>query len=108
VSLSVLSLVVPKNTPIYKPVQLIYKPTVRRVMQVQAVFPPGCLGTVGIRISDYDNQFFPDTDWLTGDGETVTSIENLMLTNPPRIVIEGYSTAEDWQHIIQIRLYLTQ
>lgn len=103
--LHVVTLTVPANTPQYTPARVELKPGAFDLTRIGILFPNGCLGAVGVRISLRGVQFAPVTGWLYGNGEVVTWDENRSLGADPLIVCEGYSDAEDWPHSLQIRFF---
>lgn len=103
--LHILNLTVPPNTPQYAPVQAVLKPGTFHLSRVGVLFPNGCLGTVGVKISDGGIQFAPVTGWLHGNGEVVTWEENRSLGADARVICEAYSDAEDWPHTLEIRFF---
>jgi hypothetical protein len=98
-----ISLTVPPNTPENKPVNIVLRPTARQLKELSVGFPPGSLGSVFARVSDYGSQILPLSGWINSD----TSIQyNRRLTDQPRLVLEAYSVAEDWPHTIGLSAIL--
>lgn len=104
--LHIVNLTVPPNTPDYAPAQVTLNPGMSYITRIGVLFPNGCLGAVGVRLSLGGVQFAPVTGWLHGNGEVVTWEENRSLGQDPRVVCEGYNNAEDWPHTLEIRFFL--
>jgi len=99
-------LTVPANTPVYSPVNTIVRPTARHITGVSILFPNGVDGAVGIRITDNGNQIIPVNDWLYGNNETIQVNEDRIISDAARLIVEGYSTAEDWNHTVNVRVFM--
>ncbi len=97
---------VPPNTPEKNPVETVLRLTSRNLRSVSLLFPSGCVGAVGIRLSENNNQFAPLEGWIYGENQVISWAENKRLPDSPRISIFGYSLAEDWSHTIDVTLFL--
>jgi hypothetical protein len=100
------TLTVPANTPVYSPVSVVIRPTTRRLKGISILFPSGVDGSVGIRITDNGIQVAPVNDWLYGNNETIAISEDRLLSDASRLIIEGWSSAEDWNHSVNIRVFM--
>ena len=97
------SLTVPPNTPQGRPVTAIIRPTVLYLKELTVDVPPGTLGSVFYRVYDYGLQILPLFGWLN---DSISVAYDRRLTDQPRIILEAYSTAEDWQHTLQFSAIL--
>jgi hypothetical protein len=106
-SLYVVSLTVPPQTSINKPVSEVLIPLDNHITEISMMYPDGCLGTVGIRFLDYGAQFapLPSGRWITGNDNILRWRERRRLSGSPhRLIIEGYSDALDYPHTIEIKM----
>ncbi len=102
------ALEVPANTPEAAPVSMTLTPGAGFLSFIQAIFPPGALGAVGVKVFEAGSQIAPmPYGWAHGNAEVITWQINRRLQGPPyRLVFSGYSTALDWPHTITFRMEL--
>jgi hypothetical protein len=101
------SIVVPPNTPRSVPYLTEIRPTVGYINRISVMFPDGCLGAVGFRLSDGGKQFAPlPAGWLGGrNNETLEWVEGRQLEGPPYVItVESYNLAVDWPHTLYFTL----
>lgn len=102
-------LLVPPRVSESNPVFVVLWPLVPRLLSIDIGFPPGCAGAVKVRVLEGGRQIAPQNGWYYGDAGTKTIVLNRMLEGPPyNLTVQGYSTAQDYPHTIEIYAELEQ
>lgn len=96
------ALTIPPNTPEKTPVSIVFLAPARNLKNIAIYFPDGALDSTFVRVLEGGRQLFPASGWVAGNNETIADDSNHRLTDLRRLVLEGYSLAEDWPHTIQI------
>ncbi len=104
--LYVFPITVPPNTPASTPIRALNSLGGRRIDYGEVWFQNGALGVVGIRFLDNGRQIAPLPEgWITGNDVTVAWIRGYEMEGPPyAFMTEVYSDAEDWPHLLTVRM----
>jgi hypothetical protein len=98
---------VPADTKEDNPVTKILQLSHGVISHVSIKFPSGCHGMVKVRLQKYDTNLLPlnRDDWITGDGETVSTAEYYELeTRPYDIKLIACSPNTSYDHTITVRI----
>jgi hypothetical protein len=75
---------------------------------VDLYFRDGCLDAIGVRLLERGSQIAPlPAGWLRDNNKHITWTESRHLNGPPwELTLEGYSLALDWEHTIDIKVWI--
>lgn len=96
-------LTIPAQTRMSSPVSTRLTLTGPYIQRGSILFPDGCLGLVGIRITNHGRQIIPEMGWVTGNGNPPVVFGGYRPEGPDwDFFIEGYNMARDWPHTVRI------
>jgi len=102
-----LAVTVPANTPAEKPVEATFTLAKAILTKFEVHFPSGCVGMVKCALYYGIKQLIPvdPTQWLAGDGETVSLRVQIPLPNhPTTLTFKAWSPGTSYSHMLQVRL----
>lgn len=82
-----------------------------KVIGVEMLFPPGCVGLVGVRVKEFERVIWPTNpdEWIIADGETVEWQEDHdMIGAPWALTLEGYNDDDTFDHTIYFRFAMLE